>query len=165
MDRLGRVEIETSDEDAECGEKAASWWVEQIDAPLDCCSQGLMVGDGVAVVDSEETESVVEAISDLLEAERGDACGGEFERQRDTVESAADRADQMDISGFELESCIGAADAIDEQATTRTGEDLTERRGLVGDRERLEVHDHFAGDPQWFAAGCDDVNVLGAGER
>ncbi len=137
---LGGSQRAAASEDREAGEELLFCGREELVAPLDRGSQGLLTGIGVATA-LEQVEPLREALEDLRGRERLGAGGGELDGEGERVEAGAQLGDL--VGGLEL----GArAEELD-----RVG--LGERGHRVLD---------LAGDTQEFAGG-DEQREVGAG--
>src|SRR6185369_9638013 len=82
------VEREAAGEDRQTGEERALDFTQELVAPVDRRLQrGLTVEAPVGA--GEKTESIVEALGDLLRREMDELSGSELQRERDAVEAAA----------------------------------------------------------------------------
>jgi hypothetical protein len=94
-DGLGRLELEASRKDREPRKRQLLVLAEQLVTPGDRAPQRALAYRRVACSRRQEVEAALEAPEDLAWPEHLDAGGGELQRQRETVEAAADLFDVL----------------------------------------------------------------------
>ena len=99
----------------------------------------------------EEVEQVVEVPRDVLQVESDHPRRGELDRERKTVDAAADLPDELD-----------RPIAVERSLGTGAGS-LLEQADRVGLRQRCEPVVHLVDDPQRLAARREDVEPREAG--
>ena len=94
-----------------------------------------------AARDLEQPEPVIEPLEQRCEPERRNARGGEFERERYTVEAAADFGDERRVCGGQLESPVGGRRPLRKQGDGRILA-ASATASMMRDREhRQPIHD------------------------
>ena len=137
---LGSLERAAASEDGETGEELLLLGHEQVVAPLDRRSEGLLAGIRVAAA-FEQVEPLCKALEDLRGRERLRSGGGELDGERERVEASAQLGDLG--GGLELRA-------------------LAEERVRFGLGEWGHCVLDLAGDAQELAGG-DEQGEVGAG--
>ena len=127
-ERLQRIEVriadvlrsdqrEAADEDGEAPEDLLLLGRKEVVAPLDRRAQRLLPRVGVAA--SRQRSRRWRALEDLLRGERPRARGGQLDREREVVETAAELGDAS--SGSKSPSCAGASLKSSTASASRSG--------------------------------------------
>ena len=95
--RFGRVEAEVGGEDREAYEQLPFSIGEEVVAPRHHRFEG-------ALTRPQQPKAVVEAARDLFEGKNSQASSGEFDGERQAIETATDLRDGADISGAGVET-------------------------------------------------------------
>ena len=122
--RVRELERAPAGEDAEAGEERLLGRLEQVVAPLDRVPQRALALGQVAGAAGQQVEPLLEPAQDRLRVEQLHARGRQLDRQRQTVEPAADRGDGLLVLGRELEAGLDRLRTIEEEL----------HRGNVGER-------------------------------
>src|SRR6266516_1059759 len=77
--------------------------LEEAKAPVDRGSERLMTRDGDPARAGQEAEPVIQSSSDLVGREGADARRGQLDRQRHTIQTAADLGDRSAVVGRDAE--------------------------------------------------------------
>ena len=162
---FGSFEWEVVGEHAEASEEGAFGGVEEVVAPLDGAEQRLLSRGRGAVGTGEQLEALAESSDDLVGRHRPEAGGGELDGERDPVEVATDRHHVTDVVDGQLEGVVGEPGAVDEEPDRVEGDGGTGVDVGVGQRERRDPVDDFAGDTEALAAGGEHVEVRAPGEQ
>ena len=113
---LGRAQIERAAEHRGAEEHGAFAVAEQVHTPRDRSLEGLLSWQRQARAAGEEAERIVEAVEDPRGRQRlGSRCG-EFDRERDAVETLADLGDGRSVVVVEHETRSRPSSAIEEEA-------------------------------------------------
>ena len=97
-DRLRGFEGEGTREDRESAEQGTFLVAEQVDAPADGGFECALPGERGARASTEQRESFLELLRDLVGAQRATTTGcGELDRERQPVEPTADRRDRVAV--------------------------------------------------------------------
>src|SRR5207245_11508757 len=132
-DGFSGVQREASGEHREPAEQDALVPGQEPVAPVDRAPQRLLARHRRAGTASEQPETVVEAVEDLLDAQQPAAGGGQFYGERDPVESLADGGEHRRRLVRDSEVRSRLAGAVDEQANGLVlpeGVDAAERAAL-----------------------------------
>src|SRR5579871_4875679 len=122
-------------EDAELGEKLLQLEGEQIITPIDGGAQGAMPGRDVSAPADQHLEAIREAFEHLSGCADPRPGGGEFERQRDAIEPAAQRSDSLGVTGRDLKVRARSLRAIHEELDAGKLQQLFRRAELRGSRQ------------------------------
>ena len=135
--------------------------VEQVVAPVDERAHGLLARQRRAIAAGEDAEALVSRSARLWTRHGLDARRGEFDRERDAVETAADIDDDRRIGVGEREAGVGGGGAIDEERNRAEllGGLRRSSGARLGNRERAHAMDHLARDAKPFAAGGEHANL------
>ena len=150
---FGGGELESSSEHGESAEQHLFVGVEQPVAPVERRSQCLLAGRRRFARRPQYTESTVEPLRQGGGVERTEAPGGEFDRQRQSVETETDPGDVGGVVCVDGEARHRCRTALGEQLD-RLVRERFRRRGPavgVGNRQRRDPEHHLAGDAQWLA--------------
>jgi hypothetical protein len=163
-DRLGAVEIEAAAEDAQAAEDRLFGRIEQIVAPSDRRLQRLLPCGQIGLRAPEEPEAVVEPRRDLLDRQQRRAGGGELERERQTVEAAAEPGDRGRGGGVEAEAGVRLPRPGDEERGRLRPRHL---RQIVARRQRQgrDRPNRFAGQAKLLAAGDKQMEARAGREQ
>ena len=114
-DRDGGLHREPIDEDANALKESFFAIVEEIVAPVDQRAQRLLSWQRIAASAGEDAETFVEAFRELMNVDHLDAGCGEFDCERDAVETLDDLDNSRCIAVRELETHVGSAGSIDKE--------------------------------------------------
>jgi len=90
----------------------------------------------------QQAEPIIEPLEQCVEPKRRNARGGELERERNTVEAAADFGDQRCVCRGQLESSIGSGHPLGKQGDSRIPCRIRVRDARIRDRQhRQSIHD------------------------
>ncbi len=139
--RLGGFEREAAGEHAELREQPLGLRFEQVIAPADRGAQRLLALRRVAGAAAEQIEPAREPVEDVLRREDLDPRRRELDRQRESVEPAADL---LDDAGRVVEQArVDGAGAALEQRDGRLGGQRAERELVLGgEMERRAARHH-----------------------
>src|SRR5689334_3392166 len=118
--------------------------------------QGALTWEGGATAGGEQAETVVEAAGDLVDRHGAEFGGGQFQRQRDAVQAAADFGDGAEGAVVEGEVRTDGGGAVEEETHGRSRLCGIEFRRFARQRERAEVAEGFSGDGQRFPGGREN---------
>jgi hypothetical protein len=109
----------------------------------------------------QQLQAIVEEPRQPADAEGVDPAGGQFDRERDPVEPAADVGHERRIRIRQLETVKARGGALDEQLHRRKRQRLGSRQsGRPGwNRERRQAMQLLAFDQEWLATGGKDMDV------
>ena len=157
-DAFGCVEIEAAGEHTRSREQQLLLVIEQLIRPCHCGPQCLMTLEAAATRPPKQLEAVVEPRQQIGRTERTDPGRGQFDRQRDPVQTTADLADRRAVLGREHQRLVRRVGTVHEEQDRVVG---SERRHtyhpLAGDAERFATrrqHGH-SGD-----CGSDRLDQL-----
>ncbi len=102
-DRLGRLQVEAADEDAQPREQPPLGWSQQVIAPGQRRPQRLLAGRQIAPTGRQHRQSLREPGQQLGRGEQIDAGGRQLDRQRQAVQPGADTGDRRDVVGRQRE--------------------------------------------------------------
>ena len=171
-DRLGGIEREATDEDPKPPKQALLRVAEQVVAPSDRVAHGLLAQGQVPRAATEQGEPLLQALQQRRRRQGLDACRGQLDRERETVDAADDLGDHRHGFGGGVEIRLDSPCTFDEEP---------DRSGDLGflcirqcvDRERSDREFSFARNPKpdatgyqqhHFGAGVQDPEQLRRGD-
>ena len=139
-DGLDRLEPRAAREHGEAGEEVLLLGLEQLVAPVDRGPQRLLACRSVGGAADEEGEPLVEALEDGLRRQQPDAGGCQLDRERQAVESGADRGDDLRRLGVDREARLdGAGPGLEQLRRVARRERLERVLLLAGDAEAARL--------------------------
>ncbi len=115
----------------------------------------------------QQREDVAQPLGESTKAEEVDARSGQFDRQRNAIEPAADLDDNRHV-GIRQDKAVKAGDRpLDEQIDRRKAERVGRRQGGRSNRklQRRQAADKFTFGAQRLAAGRQDMHPGRIGEH
>ena len=159
-DGLDRFELAAADEYRQPSEQASLVFEEEVVAPVDDGTQGLLAGQRGAGTAGEQREPVVEPFGQRGQGEGSEAGGGKLDGERQAVESTADAVDDAFGRAVSFEAGLYRTSTIDEELGGDRGcQPGYGNEDLAGNAERLA-----AGGDQPEAGHLPDQGV-GEGSR
>ncbi len=125
---LGGGQVAATAEDRQATEERLVGLLEQVEAPLNRVAKCLLSRRQVAWPAGQQAEAVVHALEHRLRRKQAAARGGELDRQRQTVEPAADLADRPAVVLGEREVVSRLLRALCEELNGRRAHDVAEAR-------------------------------------
>ena len=149
---------EAVDEDRQPAQHSALRFGQQVVAPVDRRSQGLVTGHLGSVAGTEHPEAVMKASRDLFERQDTDPRGGQFDRQRYAVETTADLNGALTVAGREDERRQRSLGSLGQKPDGLVLERPVWRQSVLRlrKRKRRNKPDSFAIDAQRLAACRED---------
>ena len=140
-DRLGRLEREAAREDGKPGEHVLQARFEQLVAPLDGGTERALALRRVAAPGREQRQAAVEPLEQRRRAQRAEPRCGELQRERQSIEPAADRAGRLVRLEVRADGPCTLSEQVDRVVGRQSIEGVLE---LAGDSERCAAgHEHL----------------------
>ncbi len=153
-------------EDGQPAKQGALRFGEQIMAPVDQGTECLLARHRGAAAGGEQMKPIVQPLDDLLEGEQANPRGGQFDGERNAVESPADLRDEVDVVVAQLKGGTCRGRAVQKKTNGLELRQALGGRGSAGEvaprlgkRERWQRPGRFARHAQRLAAAGQDAKL------
>jgi len=131
---------------------------QQLIAPVHGCFECPLPRDGCARAAREQPESILQPDVDLIHRQDRHACRGQLDRERNTIETAADLCDHSRVGRSHRQTRFNGGRTLDEESgglglERRVG---AESRQRLGQRQRRDAADCLSRHSERFTARRDN---------
>ncbi|HLW12350.1 MAG TPA: hypothetical protein VKU81_06600 [Casimicrobiaceae bacterium] len=160
-DRFRGFECKVARKNRKPPEQHALWLRQQLVAPVDQRAQRLLPRERCAVAARQQPETVIQAGGNGLDSDRAHASSGEFDRQRNAIQSVADLRDVRGVVLGQVKRRLRGHRSLDEKPCgVRLGD--FRKRGFalrIGNDERRQRIRRLAANVQPLAAGRQELHA------